>query len=68
MNHQQTNASTEVSEELRLLRKIDQKVDGIDAQLAGMKKQAILYGAAAGGLSGAIVAGGIMAAKIKLGL
>ncbi|MFZ6748530.1 hypothetical protein [Undibacterium sp. Ren11W] len=64
----QNNTTTEVSEELRLLRKIDHKVDGIDSQLAGMKKQAILYGAVAGGLSGAIVAGGIMAAKIKLGL
>lgn len=58
----------EVGEELRLLRQIDQKVDGIDAQLAGIKKQAALYGAAAGGLSGAIAAVGVLAAKIKLGL
>ncbi|MFZ6639855.1 hypothetical protein ACO0LL_08950 [Undibacterium sp. TC4M20W] len=57
-----------VSEELALLRKIDKKVDGIDRQMAGMRKQAIIYGAAAGGLSGAIVASGIMASKIKLGL
>lgn len=60
-----------VSEELALLRKIDKKVDGIDRQMAGMRKQAIIYGAAAGaaagGLSGAIVASGIMAAKFTLG-
>ena len=62
------NAAEEISEELRLLSKIDQKVDGIEAQIADVKKQAVVYGAAAGGLSGAIVAGGIMAAKIKLGL
>lgn len=58
----------EVSEELQLLRKIDQKVDGIEAQLGDVKKQAMAYGAAAGGLTGGIVAAGIMAAKIKLGL
>lgn len=61
-----------ISEELALLRKIDAKVDGIDQQMAGLKKQAIVYGAAAGaaagGLSGAIVASGIMIAKIKLGM
>ena len=57
-----------VSEELRLLRKIDQKVDGIDAQRAGLKKQAVVYGAVAGALSGAIVAGGIAAARSHLGL
>lgn len=61
-------ASPEVSEELRLLRQINQKVDGIDAQLADVKRQAVVYGATAGGLAGGIVAAGIMAAKIKLGL
>lgn len=68
MTTSQNNATQEVSEELRLLRKIDQKVDGIDAQLADVKKQAVMYGAAAGGLSGAIAAVGVMAAKIKLGI
>ena len=60
--------NTDIPEELRLLRKMAIQVDNIDGQMAGIKKQAILYGAVAGGLSGAIVAGGIMAAKIKLGL
>lgn len=58
----------EISEELRLLRKIDKKVDGIETQLADVKKQAMVYGATAGGLSGAIVAAGMMVAKAKLGL
>ncbi|MFZ6655650.1 hypothetical protein [Undibacterium sp. TJN19] len=61
-----------VSEELTLLRNINTKVDAIDGKVAGMKRQAIIYGttagAAAGGLSGAIVAAGILTARIKLGL
>lgn len=61
-----------ISEELALLRKIDAKVDSIDQEVAGLKKQAIVYGAAAGaaagGLSGAIVTSGIMIAKFKLGM
>lgn len=61
-------ATQEVSEELRLLRKIDQKVDGIEAQLADVKKQAVVYGATAGGLAGAIVSAGVMIAKSKLGM
>lgn len=67
MTATQNNTSPEVSEELRLLRRIDDKVDGIESQLAGMKKDAITYGAAAGGVSGAIVTLGILVAKIKLG-
>lgn len=58
----------EVSEELRLLRKIDQKVDAIDGQIATMKKTAAIHGAVAGGISGGIVAAGISIAKMKLGL
>ncbi|MDP1980489.1 hypothetical protein [Undibacterium sp.] len=69
---EQSKPAAAVSEELALLRKIDKKVDGIDQQMAGIRKQAILYGAvagaAAGGLSGAIVSSGIMAARIKLGM
>ena len=69
---EQSKPAAAVSEELALLRKIDEKVDGINQQMAGIRKQAILYGAvagaAAGGLSGAIVASGIMAARIKLGM
>jgi len=61
------NAEPEVSEELRLLRKIDQKVEAIEVKVGDMKKQAAVYGAAAGGLSGAIAAVGVMIAKSKLG-
>lgn len=68
MTASQNSATPEVSEELRLLRKIDKKVDGIETQLADVKKQAIVYGATAGGLSGAIVAATVMIAKNKLGL
>ncbi|CAN5883859.1 hypothetical protein BH11PSE12_BH11PSE12_18570 [soil metagenome] len=60
--------AVEVSEELALLRHIDKKVDSIDAQMAGLKKQAIVYGSVAGAVSGAIVAGGIVIARSHLGL
>lgn len=63
-----TPESKPVSEELALLRKIDQKVDAIDTQMSNFKKQAALYGAASGAVSGAIVTAGILAAKFKLGL
>ena len=66
--NQKVNAAQEtVSEELRLLRKIDAKVDGIEEQLKDVKRNAIVYGAASGGLAGGIVSLGIMAAKLKLG-
>lgn len=62
----------EVSEELQLLRAINQKVDGIDGRFEDLKKdlkkQATIYGAVSGAASGAIVSVGILAAKIKLGL
>jgi hypothetical protein len=60
-------ADPEVSEELRLLRKIDQKVEAIEDKVGDMKKQAAAYGAAAGGISGAIAAVGVLIAKSKLG-
>lgn len=60
--------SKPVSEELALLRKIDQKVDAIDAQIPNIKKTAAIHGAIAGGISGGIVAAGISIAKMKLGL
>lgn len=64
-----------VSEELALLRSINHKVgevslkvDDIDAQMSKFKRQAALYGAGAGAVSGAIVTTAILAAKLKLGL
>jgi len=63
----QKPATTE-SEELRLLRKIDKKVDALDGRIDTMKKTAAVHGAVAGGISGGIVAAGISFAKIKLGL
>jgi hypothetical protein len=70
-----TSDNKPVSEELALLRSINQKVgevsfkvDDIDAQMSKFKRQAALYGAGAGAVSGAIVTAGILAAKYKLGL
>jgi len=66
--NEQNPQNEEVSEELRLLRQIDKKVDGIEEQLIDVKKTAAVHGAVAGGISGGIVAAGISFAKIKLGL
>lgn len=70
-----TQQQAQVSEELVLLRainckvnKVSDKVDNIDEQLSKFKRQAALYGAGAGAVSGAIVSAGILAAKMKLGL
>ena len=64
----ESNKSIEISEEVRLLRKIDQKVDAIDQKMATIKKTAAIHGAAAGAISGGIVTAGISFAKIKLGM
>ena len=68
MTAENPNAESEVSEELRLLRKIDQKVDALDGRIDTMKKTAAVHGAVAGGITGGIVAAGISFAKLKLGL
>lgn len=68
MTTENQNTEAQVSEELRLLRKIDKKVDALDVRIETMKKTAAVHGAVAGGISGGIVAAGISFAKIKLGL
>lgn len=59
------------SEELRLLRKIDGKVDALDMKVDRIEGRAIRLGAAAGaatgGIAGGIVAVSVFLAKFKLG-
>lgn len=64
--NQKTDATE--SEELRLLRKIDKKMDALDDGIETMKKTAAIHGAVGGAISGGIVATAISFAKIKLGL
>lgn len=60
------------SPELTLLKKIDQRLDGIEGQIANVERQAIKYGAVAGAgagaLAGAIVSLGVQFARVQLGL
>ncbi|WP_416053117.1 hypothetical protein [Cupriavidus basilensis] len=60
------------SEELRLLRMIDGKVDSLDKKIDHIEGRAIRLGAtagaAAGGVTGGIVAIGVFLAKFKLGV
>lgn len=64
------------SQELKLLRKIDSHLDGIERQIADVESQAIKYGARAGAgtgavagtIAGTIVSLGVQLARAKLGL
>lgn len=59
-------------EQLQLLRRVDGKLDNLDGKLDRMRqevrKDALVYGATAGGLTGGIIAVGVALAKAKLGL
>jgi tetrahydromethanopterin S-methyltransferase subunit G len=63
---------TPESQELMLLRKIDSRLDMLDAKIERTQEQAIKYGASAGAttgaISGGIIAIGLMLARAKLGL
>lgn len=56
------------SPEYQLLERIDKRLEGIENQIIHVEKTAARYGAIAGGVSGGMVAAGILVAKIKLGL
>lgn len=56
------------SPEYKLLERIDKRLEGIENQITHVEKTAARSGAIAGGLSGGVVAAGILVAKIKLGL
>lgn len=56
------------SPEFQLLQRIDQRLENIESQINQVEKRAVRYGAAAGGLSGGLVAVGVLVAKIKLGI
>jgi mevalonate kinase len=59
-------------EQLRLLRRMDSRLDLMDQKLDALPKTAARYGAAAGAASGAVAGGlvatGIAIIKAKLGL
>lgn len=55
-------------EPLQLLRRVDRKLDDMNGKLDRIRKEAIVSGATAGGLTGGIIAAGIALAKAKLGM
>lgn len=60
------------SPEYQLLQRIDQRLENIEGQIEQVESRAIKYGVAAGAASGALAGGlvavGVLAAKIKLGI
>lgn len=62
----------EQSEALDLLRRIDGRLDVMQADLANVERRAIRHGAGAGAVAGALTGGvvtvGVLLARIKLGL
>lgn len=67
-----TPTLTGQDEQLQLLRSVDSKLDAMDGKLDRIhqkaRKDAIIYGATAGGLSGCIISVGVALAKAKMGL
>ena len=59
-------------EQLQLLRRVDGKLDNMSGKLdrirQEVRKDAMVYGATAGGLTGGIISVGLAIAKAKLGL
>lgn len=59
-------------EPLQLLRRVDRKLDDMNGKLdrihQQVRKEAIVYGATAGGVTGGIIAVGVALAKAKLGM
>ncbi|MNV52128.1 hypothetical protein D3C71_1442050 [compost metagenome] len=72
MTAKDTNTGAGHDEQLQLLRRVDGKLDNLDGKLdrvrQDVRKDAVRYGAAAGSVTGGIVAVGIALAKAKLGL
>lgn len=72
MNHKQNPAGQEDDEMLRLMRRMDGRLDVMDQKLDALPKTAARYGAAAGavsgGIAGGLVATGIALIRAKLGL
>lgn len=72
MTTKDTPTVAEQNEQLQLLRSVDGKLDTMDGKLdrihQQVRKDAIIYGATAGGLSGCIISVGVALARAKMGL
>lgn len=58
----------ENSREFELLQRIDGRLERFEKRFPQVERKAVQYGAAAGALTGGLVACGLLAARIKLGL
>ncbi len=61
-------AQAQQDESLRLLRKIDGRLDGLESKIDRSHRTAVRHGAVAGGVAGGMVSLGIAFVKAKLGL
>lgn len=72
MTAKDNKADAGQDEQLQLLRRLDSKMDNLDGKLdrvrQEVRKDAVIYGATAGGLTGGIISVGLALAKAKLGL
>jgi len=59
---------TDRNPELELLQRIDDRLERIEERFPQVERKAVQYGATAGALAGGIVACGLLAARIKLGV
>lgn len=53
---------------LQLLQRIDKRLERFEDRFPQVERKAVMYGAAAGALSGGLVACGLLVARIKLGI
>lgn len=61
------NNQDKPSPEYQLLQRIDKRLESMEHQMDNIETKAARYGAVAGGITGGIVATGILIAKMKLG-
>lgn len=61
-------AKDEKEQTLELLQRIDGRLERFEERFPAVERKAVMYGAAAGALSGGLVACGLLVARIKLGI
>lgn len=72
MTAKDKNTDAGQEEQMVLLRRVDSKLDNLDGKLDRMRQEvrrdAAIYGATAGGVTGGIISVGLALIKAKLGL
>lgn len=61
-------AEKDKDQTLELLQRIDGRLERFEERFPALERKAVAYGAAAGALSGGLVACGLLVARMKLGI